>query len=217
MSFLSPKPQLSTFRSWIVVLSSALFFFYIFIQMNLFNSINSELAKEFHFNAQQMGYLYAFFNYGNVIFLLLSGAILDRFSIRKILFIAFAISIIATYAFSVAPGFYTMATARLIIGFTAAFGFLSAIKLASRWFDPKHMAVAVGSIVTLAMFGGAIAQTPLTLLTQKLGWRSAIQLVTALGAILIMLQLLTVRDEPKGLEKQDNKEHQQLEIPQMEH
>jgi len=202
--------ELSSLRAWCVVLTSALFFFYIFIQMNLFNSINSELVKEFQFNAEQLSYLFAFFSYGNVIFLFPAGILLDRFSVRKILLFVFVLSIVATYVFSTASTLWIMNASRLAIGVAGSFALLSAIKLASRWFEPRHMAVVIGTVVTMAMFGGTIAQTPLTLLTQSFGWRHAMQLVVALGVILVIVQLMIVRDEPKGLEKLDIEEHKQL-------
>jgi len=210
MSVPNPLNQTSLLRSWCVVLSSALFFFYIFIQMNLFNSINVELVKEFKLNARQISQMYAFFAYGNVLFLFPAGILLDRFSVRKLLFAVFTISIIATYLFSTASCFWTMNIARLAIGVAGAFALLSSVKLATRWFDPKHMALVIGVVVTMAMVGGAIAQTPLTILTQKFGWRIAMQLVVSLGIVLMITQSFIVRDEPKGLEKLDIAEHEQL-------
>jgi MFS family permease len=200
----------NTFRAWLVVLTSALFFFYIFIQMNLFNSINSELVKEFNFNAKQLGHLFAFFSYGNIVFLFPAGILLDRLSVRKILFVVFIISVFATHIFSTTSTFWVMCMARLVIGVAGAFALLSAVKLASRWFQPKHLALVIGMIVTVGMFGGAAAQTPLTLLTHNFGWRFAMQLVVTLGLAIIILQLLIVRDEPKKLVKPDAKEHVEL-------
>jgi predicted MFS family arabinose efflux permease len=72
------------------------------------------------------------------------------------------------------------------------------------------MALAVGVIVTMAMFGGTIAQTPLTLLTDSLGWHHAMKIVVGLGALLILAQFFIVKDEPKGLEKLDEDEHRRL-------
>jgi predicted MFS family arabinose efflux permease len=181
-----------------------------FIQMNLFSSINVELVKEFHFNAQQLSYLFAFFSYGSLIFLFPAGIMLDRLSVCKLLFINFAISIIATYAFSVVSSFWAMKVLRLIIGCTGAFSFLTSVKLASRWLEHRHIALAVGIVVTIGMISGIIAQTPLTIVTQQLGWRRAIQLVTLLGIFLTILQLIIVRDEPKGLKKFEIKEHTKL-------
>lgn len=200
----------STLRAWCVVLTSALFFFYIFIQMSLFNAISSELVKELHFNAKQLSYLFAFYSYGNVLFLFPAGILLDRFSVRKLLLTVFAISIIATYLFATATDFWIMNVARLTLGLAGAFSLLSAIKLASRWFEPRHLSLVVGVVVTMAMVGGAVAQTPLALLTQSFGWRHAMQLVMALGVLLIIAQLMIVRDEPKTLEKLEIAEHLQL-------
>lgn len=203
------KPS-SLFRSWCVVLTAALFIFYIFIQMHLFNAIGSELISEFHFNTTQFGYLAAFYFYGNVLFLLPAGILLDRFSVRTLLLLAFTTTIIASYVFSTTYVFWVICLARLAIGVAGAFAFLSAVKLASRWFEPKHMALVVGVVITIAMAGGVVAQTPMALLTQNLGWRYAMQIVTAFGVLLIIIQLIIVRDEPKCLEKVDTIEHTQL-------
>lgn len=200
----------SMIRSWLVILTAALFFFYIFIKINLFNAISSELAKELHFNATKLGHLAAFYFYGNVLALFPAGLLLDRFSIRKLLLLAFTVTIIATYIFSTTSSFWVMNITRLAIGLAGAFSLLSAIKLTTRWFTPQHTALVIGIVVTMAMAGGAISQTPLALLTQHFGWRHAIQIVTALGILLMIAQLIVVRDEPKGSEKNEVIEHTQL-------
>jgi len=198
-------------RSWCVVLAAALFFFYIFIQMNLFNAISDELIKEFHFDTAQIGYLAAFYSYGNVLFLFPAGMLLDRFSVRILLLMAFIVTAIASYVFSTTSDFGVICGARLAIGIAGAFAMLPAVKLASRWFEPRHMALVIGIVVTMAMFGGMIAQTPLALLTQSYGWRGAMQMVTYFGALLILIQFFIVRDEPKGSKKTETTEHVQLE------
>ncbi|MEI8054764.1 MAG: MFS transporter [bacterium] len=201
----------SLVRSWCVVLAAALFFFYIFIQMSLFNAISSDLIKEFQFNATQLGNLAAFYFYGNVLFLFPAGILLDRFSVRNLLLAAFAIIIAATYAFSTTSDFWIMGATRLAVGLAGAFAMLSAIKLATRWFEPRHMALVVGIVVTMAFLGGAIAQTPITLLAQSFGWRSTMQIIAALGTLLMIVQFIIVRDKPKGLEKAEAVEQAQLE------
>ncbi|EKE01321.1 MAG: hypothetical protein ACD_21C00160G0004 [uncultured bacterium] len=201
----------SMLRSWSVVLTAALFFFYIFIQMHLFNAISGELMQEFHFDAAQLGYLAAFYFYGNVLFLFPAGMLLDRFSVRNLLLIAFVVTAIASCVFSTTSTFWIICTARLAIGVAGAFAMLPAVKLASRWFEPRHMALVIGVVVTMAMLGGMIAQTPLALLTQSLGWRQAMQIVSVFGVLLIVVQFIVVSDEPKGLEKTEVTEHIQLE------
>lgn len=194
----------SLLRSWSVVLTTALFFFYIFIQMNMFNALSSDLTKEFHFNAEEFGQLFAAFNWGNVLFLFPAGFLLDRFSVRKLLAIVFLISIIATYMFSVSTSFWTMYSARFVVGLTGAFCFLPAIKLATRWFEPRQMASAIGMVVTIGMLGGAFAQTPLALLIEHFGWRHALQLLSLLGGLIMLAQIIIVRDHPEQTNNIDN-------------
>jgi hypothetical protein len=57
-------------QPWLVCLSAALFFFYEFIQMGMFNSISQELMHDFSINARQLGFLSATYFYADVIFLL---------------------------------------------------------------------------------------------------------------------------------------------------
>ena len=193
-------PEPSKFQAWAVVLSSALFFFYIFIQMNLFNAVSPALMKEFHFSASEIGQIYAFYSYANIICVFPAGILLDRFSIKKTLLLSFIISTVALYLFSTTSQFWVMNATRLLCGVAGSFCFLASVKLASRWFKPEHMAVAIGVVVTMAMLGGAVAQTPLAILTDAVGWRMALQLVAVLGVVLMIIQLLIIRDYPKGTE-----------------
>jgi len=203
---LSPKAQ-----SWCVVLSAALFFFYILMQINLFNAVSSELTAELHLTPSQFGYLASAFFYGNLLFLFPAGLLLDRFSVRNLLLASFFITIVASFIFCTTSSFIIMNIARFTIGLMAAFCFLPAIKLATRWFKPAQIALILGIVTTMGMLGGMLAQTPLVLLVQKVGWRAAIQAVTNLGVALIFIQLIFVKDEPKKLEKIDALEQKHVE------
>ncbi|EKE01614.1 MAG: transporter, MFS superfamily [uncultured bacterium] len=199
-----------TFYSWCVILAATLFSFYIMIQINLFNAISVDLMRELNLDEKQLGYLVAFYFYGNVLFLFPAGILLDRFSIRNLMLVVFTVSVIATYIFSITSSFWLINTTRFILGLAGAFPMLAAVKLTSQWFESRQMALVIGVIVTVSIFGGVIAQTPLALLTQSLGWRYAVQIVAALGMILIMIQFAVVRDKPKGSEKVDFEKQAQL-------
>ena len=53
----------SKLTPWIVCFSAALFFFYEFIQMNMFNSVSSDLMQAFSINATQLGNLSSIYYY----------------------------------------------------------------------------------------------------------------------------------------------------------
>lgn len=184
-------------RSWVVCLTASLFFFYEFIQMGMFNSISPELMRDFGINAAQLGTLSATYFYADVAFLMVAGVLLDRFSTRTIILSAMFLCIGATLVFALSPNVWVAGTSHFVAGIGNAFCFLSCIKLATRWFPPQRMALVIGLIVTMAMAGGVVAQTPLTLLVQALGWREAVIVDAALGALIIGLVWYFVYDEPQ--------------------
>jgi len=171
--------------AWVVTLTAALFFFYEFIQMHIFNTINAELRATFKLDAVQLGQLFSMYFYANAICLFPVGNLLDRYSPKKLLLGAVAICTVGTYLFAAADQFAQAATGRFMVGIGASFCFLSCIRIASRWFPPKRMALVTGFVVTFAMLGGLVAQTPFALLTEFLGdWRLALYVNTSLGIVI---------------------------------
>lgn len=186
-------------KAWLVCLSAALFFFYEFIQMNFFDALSPDLMKAFSANAGHLGYLSAFYFYANLIFLFPAGLILDRFSTRKIILIAMSICVSGTALFSLSQTFWQASIFRFLTGIGSAFCFLSCIRLASRWFPSHKMALISGLVVTMAMAGGALAHTPMTLLSEHFGWRHAVMFDAALGIVLIFIIACIVQDYPNLL------------------
>lgn len=196
-------------QAWIVCLTAALFFFYEFIQMGMFNSISPELLKDFGINAAQLGTMSATYFYADVAFLLVAGVLLDRFSTRTIILSAMVLCVSATLVFALSPNVWIAGGAHFVAGIGNAFCFLSCIKLATRWFPSRQLALVIGLMVTLAMAGGAVAQTPLTLLVQALGWRQAVIVDAALGAAIIGLVWYFVHDEPEDPAQRYGHPHEQ--------
>lgn len=188
-------------RAWFVVLVAGLFFFYEFIQMNLFDAISSDLLQVFHLHASELGQLSSYYFLANVLFLFPAGILLDRYSTRWIILIAMSICILGTLLLASINSFEMAVLSRFLTGIGSAFCFLSGIRLASRWFHPKHMALVTGCLVTMAMLGGMLAQTPMTLLVHAVGWRFALIWDVFLGLVLLLFIVSVVRDYPPRSER----------------
>ncbi len=197
-------------QPWIVCFSAAMFFFYEFIQMNMFNAISGNLMHAFSLNATGLGKLSAYYFYANLLFLPIAGALLDRFSTRKIILSSLFLCIIGIAAFAMTSSFLWASIFRFMSGIGSAFCFLSSIRLASRWFPAKNMALVSGLIVTMAMTGGMVAQTPLTLLVELVGWRHALFFDAGLGIIIFLIILSFVQDYPANLHQEHKNAHQEL-------
>jgi len=195
-----------SFKAWVVCLSVALFFFYDFIQMMMCNSLSVSLMRDFSIDATKLGYLSSSFLLSDVLFLFPAGLILDRVSIRKVTVLMLSLSIIGTFGLAMTTSFQMACAFRFIAGIAHAFCFLCCILLAARWFPPKKQAFVIGIIITIAMLGGLVAQTPLSLLSDSIGWRNALLYNTVLGLGVLFLVWWNVSDSPKDQE-QSNKEY----------
>lgn len=199
-------------KPWIVVFSAALFFFYEFIQMNMISSLAPYLMRDFSIDATKLGNLSATYFYATILFLLPAGQILDRISTRKVVLTALLVCILGTYCFSQAKMYSLAELSRLLTGIGSAFCFLSCIRLASRWFPNEKLALVSGLVVMMAMLGGTLAQTPLTLLINYLGsWRQAIMIDAVMGLVFWIIIFFVVRDYPKEKAKACDDDQKALE------
>src|SRR3990167_2049016 len=73
------------------------------------------------------------------------------------------------------------------MGFSAAFAFVGALKLATLWFKPTHLGLLAGLTQGLGMLGAAVGQGPVSLVVAHGGWRYAMFLI---GGVLLFLALL---------------------------
>jgi MFS family permease len=203
-SSFNPTATPSLTKAWIVIICASLFFFYEFVQMTMFSSINADLMAAFNTTATRVSNLSACYFYADVVFLFPAGILLDRFSTRKIIFWAMSLCTAATIIFSFAQTYELAMAMRLLSGVGAAFCFLSALRLATRWFPPRHLALATGMIVTMAMLGGMVGQAPISIFVQHFGWRPTVFVDGLLGIVFIVIILWQVRDFPPGSQTKEN-------------
>ena len=193
----------SSLQPWIVCLVSALFFFYEFVQMNMFNAVNSHLMISFGVDAAKLGSLSSAYFIANILLMFPAGILLDRFSTRKLIVTAMLICIAGTLAFSFVSSLSAAIVCRFLTGIGGSFPFLCCLRLASRWFQPKRMALITGLMVTMAMLGGMAAQTPLTFLVEYTSWREALRYDALLGLFFLALILWHVQDFPRTSNRQE--------------
>jgi len=190
------NPQPGGLKAWLVCLSSGLFFFYEFFQLNIFDVINQPLRDSFHVDAAALSLLSSTYLWANILFLLPAGLLLDRFSVRRILLIAMGLCIVGTLGFAFSTTFAIAGCFHFLAGIGNAFCFLACVMLVSRWFPPKRQAFVIGCIVTLAFLGGMMAHTPLHWLHEQLGWRHALMVDGIIGLLIWVILFFTLRDRP---------------------
>jgi MFS family permease len=204
--------EFDSIKAWVVCITSALFFFFVFIQMNCLTVLESHFMQKFSLTS--VAGLDKMYFYGNVLCLFPAGMILDRVSTRKMLLIGMALVTVATTSFAFADSYWVVALSRFLIGVGGAFCLLGPVRLVSRWFPSHKISFLVGIIVTFAMLGGMVAQRPLGFLVSptEFGYAHAMQVVIGFGVLCWFLIFFLVKDSPKD---RDIEEHSHDEIHQM--
>lgn len=183
-------------KSYLVCFSAALFFFYEFIQMHIFDAINDTLRLAFSVNATQLGLLSSSYLWAVLIFSLPAGVLLDRYSARTLILSALFVCIAGTLGFALTHSFWWAAFFHFLSGIGNAFCFVSCLLLVSRWFPANRQGMIVGLVVTMAFLGGVVAQSPLAKLSELLGWRMALIVDAGLGLLILGQIFYFVEDSP---------------------
>ena len=183
--------------AWIVCLSAGLFFLYEFFQLNIFDVINQPLRNDFHLDATQLSWMSSAYLLADILFLLPAGMILDRYSTRHVILTAMVVCVLGTVGFAITDSFVLASFCHFLSGIGNAFCFVSCVVLVAHWFPPRRQALVVGSLVTMAFIGGMMAHTPFAYLYDVFGWRRALLIDGAVGAVLLLWIYLVVQDKPK--------------------
>ncbi|MDF2529736.1 MAG: major facilitator family transporter [Gammaproteobacteria bacterium] len=183
-------------KASLVVFVTSLFFFYELGLFNIFDSLESYIAAEYHLSPTYMGFVSSLDFYTNILFLIPAGILLDRYSPRKLICLAMLACATGVMMIALSHSLAVMIIARLLMGVGGGFCFIGNVRIAANWFDSHHMARASGFIVGMGMLGGFMAQAPMTLLIDSLDWRHALSIVGIIGYGIMLLIWLFVRDYP---------------------
>lgn len=186
--------QAGSYNGWLMVFTASLLFFYTFVVMNGLNMISSDVMSYFNISAPQYGKLAGSYFLANFLCLIPAGLLLDRFSVRKIILFAMLLHIVGMFGLPLAKTYDVAYWSRFLTGVGAAFSFLGCIRLASRCFPPAKMALASGVIVSMGMVGGMVAQTPMKIISDMVGWQKGMIFFGAFGIFLLMFMFLVLRD-----------------------
>lgn len=159
--------------------------------------MSRELQLAFGVNATSLGLLTSFFYYPYILMQLPVGIIVDRYSIRWLLSVMSMLTAVGCVVFGMAETIYTAAIARMMIGFSAAFAFVSALRLAATWFPPERLGLLAGLTQALGMWGAAFGEMPVSFIMEQVGWRNTMMLMALMFIILACLILKFVRDSPR--------------------
>lgn len=184
--------------AWIVWGLAAAFYFSDYVARVAPGVMHQSLQMDFGINEAGFGVLTASFYIPYILMQIPVGLTVDRISIRSLLTFMSLITAIGCVVFGLADSLMTASFGRMLIGFSAAFAFISALRLATAWFPPAMLGLLSGLTQALGMLGAAAGEAPVSFLVARLGWRQSMMVIAILFVVLAVLLYRYIQDRPNN-------------------
>ncbi|MEU7998381.1 MFS transporter [Micromonospora sp. NPDC049060] len=126
------------------------------------------------------------------------GVLLDRFGSRRLLIAGGALMVAGQLCFAVATDVPLAIAARVLIGLGDAMTFISVLRIVALWFPGRRYAMMTQLTGTLGQLGAILGAVPLVALLHSAGWTPAFLTAGAVGATVLLMVVVAVRDTPGG-------------------
>lgn len=199
--------------AWIVWGLAATFYFSDYMARVAPGVMHRSLQLDFGINEVGFGTLTASFYIPYILMQIPVGLTVDRLSIRGILTIMSLVTALGCCVFGLADGLAMASFGRMLIGFSAAFAFVSSLRLATSWFPPAMLGLLAGLTQALGMLGAAAGEAPVSYLVSTVGWRHSMLIIAFLFIILAGFLYQFVQDRP-GTSRKEVRANDKLTILQ---
>jgi MFS family permease len=188
------KPHLAF--AWFIWGLAATFYFSDYMARVAPSVMHRFLQIDFGMNEASFGILTASFYVPYILMQLPVGLTVDRLSIRWILTVMSLLTAFGCCVFGLADSLAMASIGRMLIGFSAAFAFISALRLATSWFPPMMLGLLSGLTQALGMLGAAAGEAPVSFLVGAVGWRHSMLIIAFLFIVLSALLYQYIQDKP---------------------
>ncbi|MCC5791179.1 MAG: MFS transporter [Legionellaceae bacterium] len=182
--------------AWVVWGLAAAFYFSDYLARVAPTVMHHFIQQEFGLSEAGFGVLTASFYVPYILMQIPVGLTVDRLSIRGILTVMSLVTALGCCVFGLADGLAMASLGRMLIGFSAAFAFVCALRLATSWFPPVMLGLLAGMTQALGMLGAAAGDAPVSFLVALVGWRKSMLVIAFLFIALAALLYQFVRDKP---------------------
>lgn len=187
----------SKLTPWIVWGIATLYFFYDYMQQVAPGAMVTELATHFKVGTASIGFIASVYFYSYALMQIPIGIMADRFGPHRPLALAALLSCSAGALFTFTATPAEAVGVRILLGAATGFSFVSCLKLVDNWFPPQKFATMVGLTNIIGMSGAVMGEAPLTESVNRFGWQNTLLGIAAVGAIIALLIILLIKDQPE--------------------
>ncbi|NQY42650.1 MAG: MFS transporter [Legionellales bacterium] len=199
------KSIVNNWWPWIVWIIASSFFFSEYIVRVSPGVMALELMQDLKANALIVGLLSACFYYPYVLLQVPVGLLVDKYGSQRLLYTMATVSAFGCVIFAMSYSIISACLARVLIGFSAAFGFVGVITLTATWHPANKLGLIVGLTQSSGMLG-AFCAVPLASIMVLLGWRQAVLLMAVLLVLIAIAIKIWGKANPDFVKKTSKQE-----------
>lgn len=164
-------------------------------------------------SATQIANLGAMYFYAYTLMQIPSGILADYLGPKKTVIIGCVIAAIGSMIFSFAINIPLAYLGRLLVGLGVSVVFLCILKIQSNWFPAEKFATMSGLTSFIGGLGGILAQGPLIIIVDAIGWRGSFRAIGIVTLVLAAIAAIFVKNTPteKGLPEINPQQTQPIE------
>lgn len=185
----------SKYQAITVLSICGLFLFLKYIAQLFPSLISSTLIEHYQMNGVQIGILASSYYYSYTFMQLISGVVLDRYSLKIASTLAIFTIALGLFIFPNTHSFMSMCLSRVLMGVGCSFATTLYMKAATLWTSDKAFCFISSLLATATMVGAAVGSAPIALLFDKLGWHQGLLYIAYAAFALTILALLFVRNK----------------------
>ncbi|THE65322.1 MFS transporter [Salinadaptatus halalkaliphilus] len=195
-----------TYRRWLLWATLGLGFLLVNVNRLSTAVLAEDLMAAFDTTGGQLGTLHAIFFWVYAVMQIPTGILADRIGPRRTAAIGGAVMNVGVVWFALADSYSSALLARGLVGLGGSVLFVCILRFCANWYRADEFATMNGLTFAVSGFGGILATTPLAVVVDAIGWRSAIGWLGIVGLVVAVLIFVLVRDAPEaaGLERIDN-------------
>lgn len=191
-----PKRSHFQIRRVFVLILISLFQLLVFFQRACPTVVTDDLSKAYNVSVSELGVFTSTFYYPYSFLQPVAGFLADVIEPSYILFTSAVLSAVGDVMMACCKTFFGGSVGRLFVGFGCSFVPSSAIRMILNWFPLEHYSKVLGVFLFIGGVGGLLAQTPLAVLSEIIGWRWCFLSISILTAFLGLICLFFVRGNP---------------------
>lgn len=188
------KNTIIAWCSWILAVA---FVVLVFSYQTGYAIIKHEVANANNLSSTQIGLVGATYTWSFAIFQLISGSLLDRAGIRRVLPIAMTLLSIGIFSFATISSFQLLIISQMLIALGACCGFVGAGTTGGVWFGMAKFGILFAFVEFIASVSATINQNILTYVIDVWGWHNLLYSMAFVGIILAILSVIILRDPPE--------------------